>query len=449
MVGAERASFQARDPGRKKEARLPRRWICSTERVVKSSKFMLLLALLNLGVAAGVMYYVFRPAPDTSHAPQTEEATTEIPATNPEPVPATVEKVVVVTNQFRWAQLESEDYKTYIARLRSIGCPEQTIRDIIIADLDKLLAPEVAKAQGRRADLKYWHSEEEEMLNDVDPREVFRKQRELDQRKREIVRELVNADLARERMKQSGQEDYYERRLGFLAEERRTQVREVLEKFDEAERKIQDKDGLEPVPLSAMDRTKLRLLHQQRDEEIRALMSPQEKQQYDLWLSPMANDVRHALYGMSATEQEFLSIYEARKAFESTWGERDPDLLDAATRQQMEAARGDMEGQIEQSLGPERYAEYKRGQDPDFHLLSILTTQYKLSKQTPAEIYNHKVVASSYRDQVKGNNSLTPEQKQASLREIAAESRRTVATMLGTKAFNHYLRSGQAAWLDE
>lgn len=449
MVGAEWALFQARDRRCETEARLPRRWICSTERVVKSSKFMLLLALLNLGVAAGVMYYVFRPAPETSVQPELEETTTEVPATNPEPVPTTVERVVTVTNQFRWAQLESEDYKTYIARLRSIGCPEQTIRDIIIADLDKLLAPEIAKAQGRRTDLKYWHSEEEEMLNDVDPREVFRKQRELDQRKREIIRELVDADLARERMKQSGQEDYYERRLGFLAEGRRTQVREVMEKFDEAERKIQDKDSLEPVPLSAMDRTKLRLLRQQRDEEIKTLMSPQEKQQYDLWLSPTANDVRHALYGMSATEQEFLSIYQARKTYESAWGEREPDLLDAATRQQMEAARGDMEGQIEQSLGPERYTEYKRGQDHDFHLLSSLATQYKLPKQTAAEIYNYKVVANSYREQVKASADLTPEQKQASFKEIAAESRRTVATTLGAKAFNHYLRSGQAAWLDE
>jgi len=64
-----------------------------------------------------------------------------------------------VTNSLRWAQLESEDYKTYIARLRGIGCPEQTIRDIIIADLDKLLAPEIAAAYGRRKELRYWHPE--------------------------------------------------------------------------------------------------------------------------------------------------------------------------------------------------------------------------------------------------------------------------------------------------
>lgn len=37
---------------------------------------------------------------------------------------------------FRWSQLESPDYPTYVANLRAIGCPEQTLRDIISADVD-------------------------------------------------------------------------------------------------------------------------------------------------------------------------------------------------------------------------------------------------------------------------------------------------------------------------
>jgi hypothetical protein len=39
---------------------------------------------------------------------------------------------------FRWSQLESTDYKIYIANLRGIGCPEQTIRDLIVADVHNL-----------------------------------------------------------------------------------------------------------------------------------------------------------------------------------------------------------------------------------------------------------------------------------------------------------------------
>jgi hypothetical protein len=56
---------------------------------------------------------------------------------------------------FRWAQLESTDYPTYIANLRTIGCPEQTVREIIAADVVDLYAPRraplLAKLSGSNA----------------------------------------------------------------------------------------------------------------------------------------------------------------------------------------------------------------------------------------------------------------------------------------------------------
>ena len=39
-----------------------------------------------------------------------------------------------------WRSIESADYRTYIQNLRKAGCPEETIRDIIIADVNKLYA---------------------------------------------------------------------------------------------------------------------------------------------------------------------------------------------------------------------------------------------------------------------------------------------------------------------
>src|SRR5690348_2993412 len=48
--------------------------------------------------------------------------------------------VVVRRQFFSWQEVESPDYPTYIANLRNIGCPEQTIRDIIIADVNALYA---------------------------------------------------------------------------------------------------------------------------------------------------------------------------------------------------------------------------------------------------------------------------------------------------------------------
>src|SRR5687767_8219127 len=45
---------------------------------------------------------------------------------------------------FHWSEVESADYKEYIAKLRAVLCPEDTIRDIIVADINKLYAPREA-----------------------------------------------------------------------------------------------------------------------------------------------------------------------------------------------------------------------------------------------------------------------------------------------------------------
>ena len=404
--------------------------------------------MLNFGLFLGILVYFLKTQIGAPLAVAPEPGAVQA-SLNSASHTAVVERIVVVTNAVKWAQLESEDYKTYIARLRSISCPEQTIRDIIIADLDKLLAPEIQALRGRRKDLKYWNSEEEEMANNVDSREVARKAAEVERRKRDILRELVNADLQRERLLSKGEDDYYQRRLNWLPEDRRQQIRGLLERYDDDEQKIRDKETEEGDPLSITDRAQLRVLKQKREAELNSLLSPEERAQYDLWISATANNVRYALYGMNATEQEFQSVYQARKNFEDRWGRHDPDLLDSASRSQMEQDRRKMEETVEHSLGGERYAEYKRGEDEDFHRLNSVVSRFKLSRETAGEVYGYKKVALDYRAQVRADSTLTLQQKDEALRAIAGETEASVKSALGDKAFRYYLRSGLGQWMRE
>ncbi|HWV99975.1 MAG TPA: hypothetical protein VNZ64_09810 [Candidatus Acidoferrum sp.] len=57
----------------------------------------------------------------------------------------------IVAERFQWSQLESSDYRTYIANLRGIGCPQQTIRDLITADVDGLYAVRREKVKQKYA----------------------------------------------------------------------------------------------------------------------------------------------------------------------------------------------------------------------------------------------------------------------------------------------------------
>ncbi|NBV23946.1 MAG: hypothetical protein EBS05_18760 [Proteobacteria bacterium] len=86
-------------------------------------KRLLLLSLLGNGVLAALLALVIlRPRPVATSLAQ---------------APA---QPRVITNSvpFHWRQVESSSYPVYIANLRSIGCPEATINDIISADLKAL-----------------------------------------------------------------------------------------------------------------------------------------------------------------------------------------------------------------------------------------------------------------------------------------------------------------------
>jgi hypothetical protein len=62
----------------------------------------------------------------------------ELPAQTPSNFGSQIIAHEAAPKAFNWSQLESSDYRDYIANLRGVGCPEQTIRDIITADVDNL-----------------------------------------------------------------------------------------------------------------------------------------------------------------------------------------------------------------------------------------------------------------------------------------------------------------------
>lgn len=71
-----------------------------------------------------------------------EPSTTSVAAARTPEAPVTVQMPVatpdprVEIKPFRWSQLESPDYRTYVKNLRNIGCPEPTLRAIVTADMD-------------------------------------------------------------------------------------------------------------------------------------------------------------------------------------------------------------------------------------------------------------------------------------------------------------------------
>ena len=407
------------------------------------------LLVLNLGLLLAVGYLLKGKQAIRASAHEKQETPAQGQPTPSQAVVAANAQAAAApeSKQFNWSQLESEDYKAYIARLRKIGCPEQTIRDIIIADLDKLLAPRLQAIYGWRQDLQYWHPEEEELANNQDRRDWWRQEKEIERTKREIIQELVQTDLIRERLNQKGYKDYYERRLGFLPGDKRSQVRSVLERYDDEEQKVRSREWDEDEPLNTQEQAQVKQLQEERRSAVASLLSPAEQEQYELWMSKTANTVRHAVYGMEASEEEFLAIYRARKTFDQDWSEADPALMDEGTRGQWEQAKASLEEEVRQQLGEQRFQDYKRGEDEDFHHLNAAVTRYKLPRETAVEVYEYKRVLTGMRSKVEADASLSQDQRQALVKAMRDETLRSVKALLGDRPLNYYLKRGQGQWL--
>src|SRR5262249_25475422 len=94
-------------------------------------------------------------SPDSSPSPDAEQRVNS----DGSATPATVE--AQMNPGFHWSHFENDDYKKYIAALRAFGVPEKIIRDIIIADVNKLYRPKFAtlrpqKKSEKEKSEKFW-----------------------------------------------------------------------------------------------------------------------------------------------------------------------------------------------------------------------------------------------------------------------------------------------------
>ena len=413
--------------------------------MIKRANINLILLLANLVLVLLVAWH-YRPAPRSDSERGGVASAKLLASTRPSPTLRVVKTNILESNPFHWSQIEADDYKAYIERLRGIGCPEQTIRDLIIADIDKIFAERLHAINPAAREIKYWQPEDKGLETSDAFRERQRQQREVDFSKRQIIKDLLGVDLVSERNKVQGTEDQFGRRLGFLPDDKRSQTRMVLEHYNDEELAIRQKTWEEGEPLTDEDKARLKELQKQRDEAIAKTLSPQELAQYELTMSPLAYQVRDSLFGMKPTEQEYVTIYGLQKDYQQKWPDP-PDPNDPPKRAQWEQDTAELKSQLKEKLGETRYAEYQRAQDADYRELIVAAARYQISPTVAAEVYEYKSVVEEQRARVAGNRSLTPDQQQAALAAMASETETTVKAALGEKAFNAYLRSGRGEWI--
>lgn len=371
-------------------------------------RVLLILSLAaNVLLAIGLVHYV-RRASSSSTAAMTEE-TNSIIKTN-----------VVLRHQFlSWSHVESPDYATYIANLRSIGCPEQTIRDIIIADVNSLYARRRA-TEILTPQQEWWRSEPSPQVVKL----AADKYLALEKERRTLLAKLLGSDWeggdlaglprpTRQGVVLDGPV------LGTLTAETKQSVATIS--ADAADRMTtyiqQMRDaGKEPDP------AELTRMRQETRNQLAAVLNPAQLEEYLLRYSQTANDLRAQLGKLkyfNATPDEFRALFRADDSF-SQQIQALGTGNDAITVAQRNSLVQQRDSALRLALGSARFQQYQKLQDP-LYQQAMATAIQNGDPNTADAIYGINLAAQNEQNTIQSNANLTDAQKALALKQLDAD----------------------------
>jgi len=331
---------------------------------------------------------------------------------------------------FRWSQLESSDYHQYMANLRGIGCPEETIRDLIIAEVDKMFAPRFAALAGESQTFQHWRRRSKASETLVTQLRVLQDERKA------LLRELLgiddgpyakwaNADVAR--LQEEG-------KYAFLSAEKQAQVRAIMEKYQK-----QIEGGGQSLPggfsLSGGDEAKR--LREQRQQELAQLLSPEELKELSLRDSNAADSVRSRFGNLDITEDEYRKLYDLRKAYEDNVGVV-ADNSDPEKMRQRSEARQHLDEAYRNVFGEERWNDLQKQQDPTWRGLTQVAQQNNLGQSVIDQAYQYQRQTGEQVMRTIEDRSLSREQREALVQQLTGEYDRNLQSILGDQAYQQY-----------
>lgn len=278
--------------------------------MTKSIQRLALAGSIALNVALAV--WLSRPAPGasgTTAALASASQTNATPAASSAGV-ASSAAIGGATNAtsappFRWSEIESDDYRQYIANLRAVGCPEPVIRDLIAADLTQFYAPRAAAIWQRPA-REYWRKFEQ---NAPTP-DQLKQLTALSQEQAAIFKELLGVPFSPQEQVDLAflQVQGGESQLLFLPDDRREAARRVLAEAGQYDKEME----LGSQPGGYANEAQQKLF----DEKLKLLaqvLTTEETEEFRLRNSPTANSLRGELQYFDCTPEEFKRLLDARE----------------------------------------------------------------------------------------------------------------------------------------
>ncbi len=353
-------------------------------------------------------------------------------------------ETVEVNEPFHWAQLESSDYRVYLANLRGIGCPETTVRDILIADVDDLFSVRV-QALVDEVTGRFWNllTRKADFENVVE--EKAQQLRTLDEERGEIFAALFGNSNPRAEAEAlaaaSANREHWERLADFLPAEKLGQLAAAKAELERAWTDFLRTPGQTGVQQQAQ-RKALEAAH---DQALREWLTADEYDELRLRQSPAAG-LRDRLVGLDWPEETVRAVANLQFATAETQAGLPSKAADLQSRRAQ--LQQQSEARIRERIGPDAYEALQRATDDRYEPIYRVTQRLELPDTVAAQAYAMRRQAEETADQVRANPSFTAETRQAMLQAIGAETRQSLSATLGAKGWAAYEKI-DGGWLPQ
>jgi len=392
------------------------------------ARFWLIISVsFNLFLAISLFYVAKKPLKEPA-----------IPASPDLPASVVVKTNVLVRQEnFTWEQVQSTNYATLIKNLRAIGCPEQTIRDLITSDVNRIYA------RRRVTEVNYPNYEWWKSTPDPDlAQEAEEKLRSLEVERRALLKGLLGAGWDVE-----GKELIAARAgitltgpiLGDLPAETKQLV---LEFVAAAQQKIEAYQEAQRLQGKALDSMQMVRLREEPLVSLAAVLAPEAYDEFVLRYSPAAQQLREMMRTLDVTPDQFRGLFAALSGIIGQpvffYTGSDPGLL---KQQQQLAAQS--EAVIKTTLGPAVYGSYQLNQDPLYRSSQAVADQLNLPGSVVLPMYQINRATQAEMDRIRKDDTLSNDEKVEALAQTQMQAQQTLEQLLGPEAFERWLQAGQ------
>lgn len=344
--------------------------------------------------------------------------------------------IVFQPHLLTWRDIESSDYPTYIKNLRTIGCPEETIRDIIVADVNELFAERRA-TEILTPSQQWWRDEP-----DLEVVEQSIEQKDaLDAERRQLLTRLLGPhwDVSSTATEVPGSAITLDGPfLGDLPAEIKQALREIELRNRERQRNYASalRGQGKPIDLGELARVR-----RETRDELAKVLTPAQLEEYLLRYSNNAAELRRTLRGFDAAPEEFRNLFRATDASDlelaGLAGATDPASV--RRRQELEQKRDEA---VKAALDADRYTFYKLNQDPVFRQARDTAEQLGAPADAVLPLYQITQETERERRRILSDPALTADDQTAQLAAADQQRLNSLRKLLGEERFRQ-LQTGE------